>query len=90
MAVTYLKRGKEMEAAAKQADAQTEAKKASSGGTRRFWMPDDSERRITFLDGDFAESGLLDVPAFWEHQLKTNGHWRNWFLCTKEHEPCPL
>jgi hypothetical protein len=41
--------------------------------TRRFWMPPGSEKVLIFLD---------DEPfVFWEHNLKLNGSWRNWFTC---------
>lgn len=33
---------------------------------------------------------MLDVITFWEHNLKLNGHWRNWFACTQLQEPCPV
>lgn len=90
MALSYLKRGTAAKTATEQADARTAAKKAAAGGVRRFYMRLEDERQITFLDGDFAETGLLDVPCFWEHQVQMNGRWDNWFPCLKEFEPCPV
>lgn len=52
---------------------------------RRFWMPENSEAEITFLD---------DAPfSIWEHNLKLNGNWRNFFTCLKNIpgvDSCPL
>tara|TARA_R110002020_G_scaffold304058_3_gene519814 strand:+ start:810 stop:1517 length:708 start_codon:yes stop_codon:yes gene_type:complete len=39
----------------------------------RFWLPKGEERRIIFLtEGDKAKK-------IWEHQVRLNGDWRNWF-----------
>lgn len=89
--VTFLKKGKEAQQVTKQAEAETERRRAESGNTVfRYWMPDGAEQRITFLDGELSEAGLLDVPCYWEHNLQINGSWKNWFPCTKDEEPCPL
>ena len=46
---------------------------AKEWGPRRFWMPPETSKRIMFLD---------DEPfGFWEHAVKLNGHWRNYFVC---------
>lgn len=50
--------------------------------TRRFWMPNNSERRITFIDGaTFTFEGVeIKTPfQYQEYNVKHNGHWRNWF-----------
>lgn len=86
----FLKKGSDAQAELKKAEAQTEARKAASGAAQRFWIPEGGSGSITFLDGDLNEQGMLDVPVFREHQLEMNGHWRNWFACTHENEPCPI
>lgn len=89
--VKFLKKGKEGAELTKQAEAESERKRAESGSTvYRYWMPDGAEQRITFLDGELSEAGLLDVPRYWEHNLQINGSWKNWYPCTKDEEPCPL
>jgi len=87
----FLRRGAEAQSALAKADAQTELKQAqSASGNLRFWLPKNKDTSITFLDGSLGENGMLDVPMFYEHQMELNGHWRNWFLCTQDNEPCPL
>ena len=89
--VKFLHKGKEGAALTKQADAEQEQRRAAGGNTIfRYWMPDGAEQRITFLDGELSEAGLLDVPRYWEHNLQINGSWKNWFPCVKDEEPCPL
>jgi len=89
MAVNWLKKGKEAHKQVEQADAET-AKKQAAGLARRFWIPNDTESQITFLDGGLDTDGLLQTVTYWEHQLRMNGHWRNWFACTQDQEPCPI
>lgn len=89
--VKFLKKGKEGEQITKQAEAEVERRREQSGNTVfRYWMPEGAEQRITFLDGELSEAGLLDVPRYWEHNLLINGSWKNWFPCVKDEEPCPL
>ena len=46
---------------------------ARERGPRRFWMPAETSKRILFLD---------DQPfGFFEHAVKLDGHWRNFFVC---------
>lgn len=50
--------------------------------TRRFWMPNDSERRVTFVDGQSVTLNGIEVKTpfqYQEYQVKHNNHWRNWF-----------
>jgi len=91
MSLSFMKTGKEAEKLTERAEAETEQRRAAGGNTIfRYWMPDKAEQQITFLDGELSESGLLDVPRYWEHNLLLNGSWKNWFPCTKDEEPCPL
>ena len=54
-------------------------------GNLRYWMPKGQERKVIFLT-DYEKSVVI-----WEHQLRLNGNWRNWFTCL---EPlgvtCPI
>ena len=50
--------------------------------TRRFWMPNDSDRIITFVDGPtvMCQGQEIKTPFMYqEYQIKINGNWRNWF-----------
>jgi hypothetical protein len=89
MTVKFLKKGKALHE-----EAAKENERVASGDfnpyTNRFWMPDEDERRITFLDGDINEDGLIETVGYYEHQIKMNGHWRNFFPCVRDEEPCPL
>jgi hypothetical protein len=97
MSFKYLKKGKEAEAAMQQADEKAAQQKAAAAGSDeeflykyRFWMPNDTETMITFLDGNLNENGVLDEIVMEEHQLQINGKWNNFFPCTCDTEPCPL
>lgn len=89
MAVEWLKKGKAAHEQVKKADQETEKRKAA-GSIRRFYIPNDKETQITFLDGGLDDDGLLQVVTYWEHQLKLSGNWMNWFACTQDQEPCPI
>ena len=89
MAVVFLKRGKAAHEQVAQADQETEKKKAAAS-ERRFWIPKEAETQITFLDGNLDDDGLLETATYWEHQLRLNGDWRNWYACTQDQEPCPI
>ena len=59
--------------------AQTAPKKQY---TRRFWMPNDSDRLITFVDDPIIHLNGVQVATpfkYNEYTLNLNGHWRNWF-----------
>jgi len=87
----FMHKGTEGQALTQEAETAAAVRKAAaSNRIYRFWMPDGSETKITFLDGVLSESGLLDVPRYWEHNLQLDGSWKNWFPCTKDEEPCPL
>ncbi len=88
MSVSYLKKGAKAQKEMKKADAKAEA--ASKNTIFRFWMPNDTDTSITFLDGNLTEDGLLDIVMYYEHQVYLNGKWTNWFVCTSEDEPCPV
>lgn len=94
MAITFLKKGAAAHKEIAKADARDEATKEdmASGNVykHRYWMPNDAEQSITFLDGDLTEDGMLDIAQYYEHNLQINGSWKNWFICTQDKEDCPL
>lgn len=87
----WMKKGAAAKEAAQQEEARIELAKQNQG-SYRFWMPEDSERKITFLDGDLDEDGVLDVLAYYEHNIRVAGDYQT-FVCTAEADttqPCPL
>lgn len=57
----------------------------------RFWMPEDAEVTLTFLDGNLDADGVIEAPMYYEHQLNLAGSWQNWFVCLKNiDQPCPI
>jgi len=69
---------------------ETEAKREEeSFAPFRFWLKRGEKCKITFLDGELHEDGMLAIPMFYEHRVKFNGRWEN-FVCTGAQEPCPL
>lgn len=87
----FLKTGKSAHAAMEKAEAEKKQRDMQrKDEVRRFWMPEDSETVITFLDGDLDEDGIFVTPCYAEHNMYMNGNWRNWFPCVAESEPCPL
>jgi hypothetical protein len=45
---------------------------------RRHWQPPETTNRLLFLEDD--------PFLFWEHNLKLDGHWKNWFVCPKRNK----
>jgi hypothetical protein len=85
----WLKKGKAAHQAFELEEAKAEKARAESSKLFRFFMPPEEERRITFLDGELDDEGMLDIPMFYQHRLKLNGQWQN-FVCVSEEEPCPI
>lgn len=83
--VQWLKKGK----AAHEELEKEDAKMKASGNNIRFWMQAGEERTITFLDGMLTDDGLLDIPMYYEHTVKSAGQWTQ-FVCVAEEEPCPI
>lgn len=57
------------------------SQRGSSGKLFRFYLPVKTTTQITFLDGPTHPQGFPSPFIFKEHQVKLNGHWRNWFTC---------
>jgi hypothetical protein len=61
-------------------DVEKEAKKTRVFTPFRFWMKPNTKTKLTFVN---------DLPfSFFEHQLKINGKWQNFFTCKRKE--CPL
>jgi len=57
-------------------------KNESSSRVRRFWIKNNTDREITFVDGPSIDFNGTAVPTplkYQEYNLNMNGHWRNWF-----------
>ncbi|NOQ30168.1 MAG: hypothetical protein GQ570_03500 [Helicobacteraceae bacterium] len=87
---SWMKKGAEAKDALVKEEAQVEQRQSEQNKLFRFWMPNNSQTAITFLDGDLDGDGVLDSLLFNEHNVFMNGNWRNWFVCTKDEEPCPI
>lgn len=86
----FMKRGDAARQALAEEEARAEKAREEAGKMWRFWMPQDEDRKITFLDGDLDDESMLDIPMYHEHGIKVNGQWTN-FPCTNESEGyCPL
>lgn len=87
--VSFLKKGEEAKKALQQAEAEAQMAKEESGKLFTFYLKEDTEKTITFLDGALDDDGMLDVPMFDQHTVYVNGKWQD-FVCTEDQEPCPL
>lgn len=87
---SWMKSGKEANKMMQQEEEQAQKAFEDANKMRRFYLPPNADTQITFLDGKLDEDGVLDAPRFLEHNVFMNGNWRNWFICTKEDEPCPI
>lgn len=85
--LSFLKKGKAAQETLAKEEHKSEMKQ--KGNVFRFWVPQDKEASITFLDGDLSD-GVLDIPFFYEHNINMNGKWGNFFVCTQDEEPCPI
>lgn len=90
--VSWIKVGAAAKSAFAHEEAQAELRKQDAGKLWNFWMPEDSERQITFLDGKVDDEGMLDIPMFHQHHVRLNGNWEQ-FVCTADADPtqpCPI
>lgn len=87
---SWMKSGKQAQQLMESEEAKAQQAYEESQKMRRFYLPAGGECKATFLDGKLDEDGVLDAPRFLEHNVYMNGNWRNWFICTKEDEPCPI
>lgn len=88
---SFMKKGGDAQKMHHKAEKDAEArKKAAENKAYRFWVPQEDEAQITFLDGELDAEGVLSAPTFWEHNLKLAGKWGNTFACTQLEEECPI
>lgn len=88
----FLKTGQAAREAIAAEEAKAELAKEAYGKMWRFRMKDGEDKRITFLDGDLTEDGMLNIPIFHEHTVMMNGSYVN-FVCTASEDltqPCPI
>lgn len=90
--ISFLKTGQAAREALAAEEAKAELAKEAYGKLWRFRMKEGEDRRITFLDGDLTDEGMLDITMFYEHTLAINGGYEN-FICTADvdqTQPCPI
>ena len=65
-----------------QAEAVQKAYETGAAAKRRFFLTEGNEANVTFLDS----------TGFWmyEHNLKLNGRWFNYFTCWQDTDNCPI
>jgi len=95
MAFSFLKKGAESAALAKKQAAEAEQRRQEQGKMFRFWLKENEEARITFVDGDLSKEGYLTPDRYYEHNLYLNGSWNNFFVCPEKTNPdakdtCPI
>lgn len=87
---SFMKTGAAAQAALAHEDAKQEAAKLERGKMFRYRLKENESGKITFLDGDLDDAGMLDAPMFYEHAVKKDGKWGN-YVCTQESEGhCPI
>lgn len=47
----------------------------------RFSLAYNESKEITFVDGDLADNGMLDIASWNEHSILLNNRWGNHFVC---------
>ncbi len=88
---SFMMRGKAAQEELERAGKRAKEKADKAGSLYRFFIPKEGgERRITFLDGDLDEEGMLDIPMFYEHGYLAYGKEKIDVRCTRKTEPCPL
>lgn len=90
MSLSFIKKGQAAQAEIQKADAADAEALNRPLFEQRVWLKAGNTTELTFLTGALDKEGILDVPMYWEHQINLNGHWRNWFICTQNEEPCPI
>lgn len=90
MGIQWAKRGKEAAAAIEKDEAERQQKYEANRRMFRFFMGEDEDAQITFVDGDLTEDKVLDMMTYREHRIFMNGSWNNFFVCTQDVEPCPI
>ena len=96
MAVKWAMRGAAGAKAIEQDDKEAEIRREQNSHMWRFYLKYDTkankgdEARVTFIDGNLNEDGLLDILYYRQHNVAMNGKQYNNFVCTADVEPCPI
>ena len=89
---SWMKTGDAAKQAQKNEEFKQQQAKEQANRMRRFRLKDGQEARVTFLDGTLDNSGILEIPKWYEHDIMFNGYYRK-FVCTSEvdqSQPCPI
>jgi len=86
--VSWYHTGEDADAALEREVSRQKQAKEDAGKMRRYYLPAESKGKITFVDGNVHPKGFKLPFAIMEHNLKLNGHWRNWYTCIGK--GCPL
>ena len=91
---SWLKTGKESAALQKQEEVEAQKRKEEQGKMFRFFIKQDEEARITFVDGALDGNGYLTPPRFYEHGIKVAGKFET-YACPEKTAPesgdkCPI
>lgn len=93
--LSWLKRGDDAKKLTEQKEQQQQQAYEDASKLWRFFVKKGEERRITFVDGEIGENGMLDQPKYYEHgPLFWNGKYQ-FFLCKAQTNPgeghvCPI
>lgn len=90
--MSWMLKGSAAKSALAQEEAHAELLKQEAGRLWSYWMPEDSDRQVTFLDGDLDAEGMLDILMYRQHSVPLNGNWEQ-FVCTAQEDqsqPCPI
>ena len=90
MAVKWAMRGAAGAEAIAQDDKEAEKRREQNSLMWRFYVKNGEEARVTFIDGNLNEDGLLDILYYRQHNVTMNGKQYNMFVCTADVEPCPI
>ncbi len=94
---SFMRRGAAARSEMERAKRRQKERREAVGSTRRYWMQEGEERKITFLDGGFDEDGILDVPSFYEHTVPYETRYTNIRCVARNESPidgrtesCPI
>lgn len=80
-----MKTGEAAREAVQHEEAKAELAKEAANRMFDFWLPEDEERIVTFLDGTLDSDGMLDILMYYQHQIQVGGKWQT-FICTQDSE----
>lgn len=89
-APSFLKTGNDAKKLLEQAEARDEQRALERDKLWRFFISKENvgeDFRITFLDGDLTDEGMLDIPLWNEHTVYHNGRWQSFIEVTDEPDP---